>query len=154
MADTPSPMCSVCSIRGVTTGLHYGAVTCYACRAFFRRCPDRKRTPRCKYQSMCPVNESEKQCVGCRLKKCFRWGRLWSILESLRLDPVPEYWLACSSLSWLIICCHIQFALHTFKPQYFHKPHILLILWVYGSQQFCVSHTVCSFPLQLLHNTF
>ena len=70
--ETPPKMCLVCGEKDVPTGLHYGAVTCYACRAFFRRCPDRKRTPRCKFQSDCSVSKNDKQCVECRLQKCLR----------------------------------------------------------------------------------
>ena len=77
--DTSSPLsrvCSVCETTGVATGRHYGGVTCYSCRAFFRRVPDRKRPPRCKYQAKCPVTqeETEKQCGGCRFQKCIRQG--------------------------------------------------------------------------------
>ena len=71
--DTP---CSVCGST-TKTGLHYGAVTCYPCRAFFRRLPERKRTPRCKKAGQCPVDAaatSNKLCGGCRFNKCLREG--------------------------------------------------------------------------------
>jgi len=67
--------CSVCSVRDLATGKHYGAVTCYSCRAFFRRVPERKRHPRCKLQSSCSVrHDADKPCGGCRFEKCFSVG--------------------------------------------------------------------------------
>ena len=30
-------ICNVCNLTSEKTGKHYGAITCYACRAFFRR---------------------------------------------------------------------------------------------------------------------
>ena len=32
-----SNRCMVCDIEPTKTGRHYGAITCYPCRAFFRR---------------------------------------------------------------------------------------------------------------------
>ena len=32
-----SNRCMVCDIEATKTGRHYGAITCYPCRAFFRR---------------------------------------------------------------------------------------------------------------------
>merc|ERR1712013_380484 len=74
MIETPSKTCLVCGEKDAPTGMHYGAVTCYACRAFFRRSPDRKRTTRCKFQSDCSVSKNDKQCVECRLQKCLSVG--------------------------------------------------------------------------------
>ena len=68
-------VCSVCSVKGMPTGYHFGAFTCYACRAFFRRVPERKRPPLCKYQSNCQVDFSTKKlCSGCRFRKCLRYN--------------------------------------------------------------------------------
>ena len=71
--DTLFPECSVCSVQGVATGKHYVAVTCYSCRAFFRRIPEQKQSPRCKFHFACPVSDGEKrQCDGCRFQKCIK----------------------------------------------------------------------------------
>jgi len=67
--------CSVCHIKDFKTGKHYGAITCYSCRAFFRRAQERKRPPKCKFNSACPVDQSvKKQCPRCRYQKCLGVG--------------------------------------------------------------------------------
>jgi hypothetical protein len=81
--------CAVCGTRTRTTGLHYGAVTCYPCRAFFRsttrslareltsgrrRVPERRRPPLCKRGGSCRVDPTvTKHCPGCRFQKCLRF---------------------------------------------------------------------------------
>ena len=74
-------------------GLHYGAVTCYSCRAFFRRAQDRKRKMICKQSGACNIEQSRqsssldvskpslvcregKHCPKCRLDKCLAVGML------------------------------------------------------------------------------
>jgi len=66
-----------CLVCGATspTGLHYGAITCYPCRAFFRRIPERKRPPICKRRGRCLVTSTvTKHCPGCRFQVCLRAG--------------------------------------------------------------------------------
>jgi len=68
----------VCGTREARVGRHYGAVTCYSCRAFFRRAQDRKRNPRCKQSEACNIDYSrdEKHCSKCRYDKCLAMGML------------------------------------------------------------------------------
>ena len=67
--------CSVCLIKNVKVGKHYGAVTCYSCRAFFRRSQDRKRPLRCKLSNSCEVGpDIGKSCPKCRYEKCLGVG--------------------------------------------------------------------------------
>ena len=71
----PVLILSLMQAINVPTGEHYGrgAVTCYACRAFFRRVPTRKRPPRCKRSSRCQLDQTVKIfCGGCRYQKCLR----------------------------------------------------------------------------------
>ena len=74
MEDNESDLeCSICNLKSCKTGNHYGAVTCYPCRSFFRRTPERKRAPRCKFDGSCLVDHSVKvHCPGCRYNKCLR----------------------------------------------------------------------------------
>ena len=99
-------------------GFHFGAVTCYPCRAFFRspfffgkstcleyftinptannpsrRVPERKTGATCTNFGKCILNPSAlKHCPGCRFQKCLRWKRIrHSTLTQLFL-PV-HYWL-------------------------------------------------------------
>ena len=67
--------CSVCLIKNVKVGKHYGAITCYSCRAFFRRSQDRKRPLRCKLSNSCEIGpDIGKSCPKCRYEKCLQVG--------------------------------------------------------------------------------
>eukprot|EP00092_Neocalanus_flemingeri_P027141 GFUD01029433.1.p1 GENE.GFUD01029433.1~~GFUD01029433.1.p1 ORF type:complete len:660 (+),score=109.72 GFUD01029433.1:54-1982(+) len=72
--DISGSECSICRLTE-KLGKHYGAITCYSCRAFFRRAQDRKRAPRCKFEDKCAVDQSvKKQCPKCRYQKCISAG--------------------------------------------------------------------------------
>ena len=67
--------CLVCHLNTIKIGKHYGALTCYPCRAFFRRAQSRKRDLRCKKQGDCKLNgDVKKFCASCRYNKCIQVG--------------------------------------------------------------------------------
>ena len=51
--EATANMCSICGIATEKTGRHYGAISCYPCRAFFRRA---------QVQSTVCKHETVKQC--------------------------------------------------------------------------------------------
>ena len=67
------PPCVICS--GKASGLHYGAITCEACKGFFRRYLQKKTKFKCTNGRKCEIVSSKKGiCSGCRLKKCLDLG--------------------------------------------------------------------------------
>ncbi|KAK0400171.1 hypothetical protein QR680_003386 [Steinernema hermaphroditum] len=65
--------CRVCG--GVANGYHFGAMSCAACNAFFRRSIAEKRKYICRKDGDCEVNPNARCfCRACRLKKCFMVG--------------------------------------------------------------------------------
>eukprot|EP00092_Neocalanus_flemingeri_P003613 GFUD01003877.1.p1 GENE.GFUD01003877.1~~GFUD01003877.1.p1 ORF type:complete len:682 (+),score=79.52 GFUD01003877.1:382-2427(+) len=74
MADGDS-MCAVCEQRLEKARFHYGGISCYSCRAFFRRNTQRDELPLCKGESRCAITAAvRKQCAACRYDKCLRIG--------------------------------------------------------------------------------
>lgn len=76
-----SKACQVCGEEiAKFKGLHYGGLTCYSCRAFFRRChsADRRQPfvpPDCKNGGGCAVSvKSRRKCAKCRYDLCRRAG--------------------------------------------------------------------------------
>uniref|UniRef100_A0A1I8JMT0 Nuclear receptor domain-containing protein n=1 Tax=Macrostomum lignano TaxID=282301 RepID=A0A1I8JMT0_9PLAT len=99
-------LCAVCGLTA--TGVHYGAATCNACKAFFKRTVHSCLTYLCasstdgqvpavsavparppiqdpKQQSpLCPVNNaSRKQCPACRWRRCLMSGMQPGMLRTL-----------------------------------------------------------------------
>ena len=74
MSDTEGEVaCAVCEQRLGKARCHYGGVSCYSCRAFFRRNTQRQELPVCKADKECPITASvRKQCAACRYQKCLR----------------------------------------------------------------------------------
>merc|ERR1719483_103181 len=67
-----SSQCSVCS--SPSSHLHYGAVSCYSCRAFFRR-GIRKSYCCVDGSGDCRIDwTSRRSCQWCRFDKCLRVG--------------------------------------------------------------------------------
>ena len=76
------PECLVCLQATPKTRVHYGGVSCYSCRAFFRRNTRSGKTKKCKIDQDCAVSYMEhKQCTPCRYQKCLRseLGIIWYI---------------------------------------------------------------------------
>jgi len=67
--------CAVCHQPIPKGRVHYGGVSCYSCRAFFRRNTQRDELPVCKVESRCRITFLDrKQCSSCRYTKCIRIG--------------------------------------------------------------------------------
>jgi len=73
--DTSSPSCSVCHIAMVKEMVHYGAKSCFSCRAFFRRNSLRNKLDNCIKEGSCLISYIDrKSCASCRYEKCVRAG--------------------------------------------------------------------------------
>jgi len=67
--------CAVCHQHTPKTRVHYGGVSCYSCRAFFRRNTQREEVPPCKERGECDITYTDRKlCTACRYKKCLRVG--------------------------------------------------------------------------------
>merc|ERR1711892_947954 len=74
--------CAVCHQPIPKGRVHYGGVSCYSCRAFFRRNTQREELPICKGEGQCRITYMDrKQCSSCRYTKCIRIG----------MRPEPRY---------------------------------------------------------------
>ena len=68
--------CQVCNAPAAKH-VHYGAITCFSCRAFFRRSiqMDMSQAYSCRGQHNCPINpNTRKGCQKCRYDKCIKIG--------------------------------------------------------------------------------
>ena len=67
-------VCAVCG-DGASEHLHYGAICCFSCRAFFRRYADREKCVCVRGDSNCVIDTNRRNdCMHCRLKKCYGIG--------------------------------------------------------------------------------
>lgn len=66
--------CQVCGDKA-NDHIHYGAIACYSCRAFFRRGVGASDQYQCTYGQKCKITlKSRKQCQYCRFHKCLEIG--------------------------------------------------------------------------------
>ncbi|TMS38740.1 hypothetical protein L596_005395 [Steinernema carpocapsae] len=73
MATPEQQICLICG--GIANGYHFGAMSCAACNAFFRRSIAEKRKYICRKDGICEINPNARCfCRACRLKKCFVVG--------------------------------------------------------------------------------
>eukprot|EP00091_Calanus_sinicus_P018813 TRINITY_DN4422_c0_g1_i3.p1 TRINITY_DN4422_c0_g1~~TRINITY_DN4422_c0_g1_i3.p1 ORF type:complete len:118 (-),score=16.54 TRINITY_DN4422_c0_g1_i3:13-366(-) len=73
---SPTNKCKIC-LEPAARHVHYGAMTCFSCRAFFRRSLQSNTSAkyRCMRQSMCEMNiKTRKNCQYCRYMKCLAVG--------------------------------------------------------------------------------
>ncbi|PIC27714.1 hypothetical protein B9Z55_019886 [Caenorhabditis nigoni] len=84
----PDKACLVC--KKTSNGMHFGALTCRACAAFFRRATVLKLQYKCKQgNSQCNIDGRGRYvCRQCRLKKCKAIGMNE---EKVQLDYDPTY---------------------------------------------------------------
>ncbi|KAK3753907.1 hypothetical protein RRG08_006291 [Elysia crispata] len=66
--------CKVC--QGPSTGVHYGVLSCDACKGFFgRQLKSKGRHVVCPYNKNCGIKRSKKHvCAPCRYRKCLDVG--------------------------------------------------------------------------------
>ncbi|CAI2347057.1 unnamed protein product [Caenorhabditis sp. 36 PRJEB53466] len=68
-----SDTCRVCGDGNAKT--HYGVVTCFGCKGFFRRTLKRPSEYSCRHNGNCVVDRHERNsCRYCRFKKCIEVG--------------------------------------------------------------------------------
>ena len=59
----------------VPAGYNFNAITCEACKAFFRRNALRTKDFKCPFDGNCKIDlVTRRFCQKCRLKKCFDIG--------------------------------------------------------------------------------
>ena len=51
--------CHCCGVKTSKARLHYGGITCYPCRSFFRRATVSKKKKKCKKDGRCQVDISQ-----------------------------------------------------------------------------------------------
>jgi len=65
--------CLIC--EGPANGIHFKALSCAACNAFFRRSVAENRKYICREEGNCNINYKQRcLCRACRLKKCLKVG--------------------------------------------------------------------------------
>lgn len=85
---SPTDKCKVCT-EPAAKHVHYGAMTCFSCRAFFRRSIQNKTaaTYVCRRSRNCEINlRTRKNCQFCRYAKCISAGMKpsWVLSEEER----------------------------------------------------------------------
>jgi len=85
---SPTEKCKICHEQAAKH-IHYGAMTCFSCRAFFRRSIQNKTAAAyaCRRNKMCEINlKTRKNCQFCRYQKCLKVGMkpTWVLSEEER----------------------------------------------------------------------
>eukprot|EP00090_Calanus_glacialis_P025704 TRINITY_DN4030_c0_g1_i1.p1 TRINITY_DN4030_c0_g1~~TRINITY_DN4030_c0_g1_i1.p1 ORF type:complete len:800 (+),score=137.49 TRINITY_DN4030_c0_g1_i1:357-2756(+) len=85
---SPTDKCKVCN-EPAAKHVHYGAMTCFSCRAFFRRSIQNKTaaTYVCRRSKNCEINlKTRKNCQFCRYMRCIAVGMkpTWVLSEEER----------------------------------------------------------------------
>uniref|UniRef100_A0A7E4V6D5 Nuclear receptor domain-containing protein n=1 Tax=Panagrellus redivivus TaxID=6233 RepID=A0A7E4V6D5_PANRE len=84
-SDDNSQICAICSAPA--DGLHYNAISCRSCNAFFRRAVTFKQTYTCRKDGNCDVNQHVRcACRACRFNKCILAGMSPAAVQPRR-DP-------------------------------------------------------------------
>ncbi|XP_067667907.1 ecdysone-inducible protein E75-like [Haliotis asinina] len=83
--------CQVCEMKA--TGIHYGVITCQACKIFYHRNYGTGRMPTCAKNDACDITGSARSiCRACRIRKCQSVGmsRASSVRHGVRAKrPSP-----------------------------------------------------------------
>ena len=64
--------CAVCGDKATKLRYsHYGAVSCFSCRTFFRRSVEKGQVFTCQWSSKCKIDRvTRRKCTACRFAKC------------------------------------------------------------------------------------
>ena len=87
--------CAVCGDKAAKLRYsHYGAVSCFSCRAFFRRAIEKSLLVNCQRSSNCQINKiTRRKCAACRFAKCKAVGMKHSTVTQLEANvgiPLKE----------------------------------------------------------------
>ncbi|CAD6187277.1 unnamed protein product [Caenorhabditis auriculariae] len=83
--DYSGQICTICG--SAADGLHYGAISCRSCNAFFRRTVVEKSKYQCKGNGNCTIDmELRCACRSCRFRKCLEAGMKTTAVQPRR-DP-------------------------------------------------------------------
>ncbi|TKR82369.1 hypothetical protein L596_016106 [Steinernema carpocapsae] len=83
--DYAGQLCAICHAEA--DGLHYGAISCRSCNAFFRRAVTFNQVYFCRKSNDCDVTEDVRcSCRACRFNKCLKAGMSISAVQPRR-DP-------------------------------------------------------------------
>uniref|UniRef100_A0A915EE95 Uncharacterized protein n=1 Tax=Ditylenchus dipsaci TaxID=166011 RepID=A0A915EE95_9BILA len=82
--DYSSENCSICFAKA--DGLHYGAISCRSCNAFFRRAVTFKQKFACRKGGNCDLKSVRCACRACRFGKCLQAGMSPEAVQPKR-DP-------------------------------------------------------------------
>jgi hypothetical protein len=70
-------ICQVCGDDSPGIRKHYGAISCEACKCFFRRSVQMSKRYTCNYNGKCPIGQDKRirhWCQKCRFQKCLEVG--------------------------------------------------------------------------------
>lgn len=82
--DYSNELCAICQSKA--DGLHYGAVSCRSCNAFFRRAVTFKQKFVCRKGGHCDLRSVRCACRACRYTSCLRAGMKPEAVQPKR-DP-------------------------------------------------------------------
>ncbi len=95
-------ICLVCGIfhqdgkKDPKVHIHYGALSCMGCKAFFRRCVREKSTHTCKGTGNCEVGGKQRiKCKKCRYEKCLTIGMDPSLVLTDEADRLKFSRMSC-----------------------------------------------------------
>uniref|UniRef100_A0A0N4ZFS0 Nuclear receptor n=1 Tax=Parastrongyloides trichosuri TaxID=131310 RepID=A0A0N4ZFS0_PARTI len=111
--------CQICG--GTATGYHFGAQSCAACTAFFRRAIVHKRVFKCRFNGNCNVTIFVRNsCRACRMNKCLSCGMDPAAVQPHH-DPIGRVHMKSQQIS--VITTTPQYAEMSEIHNYKYIPH-------------------------------
>ncbi|XP_055341755.1 ecdysone-induced protein 78C-like isoform X2 [Paramacrobiotus metropolitanus] len=82
----PPVKCKICG--GTSSGVHYGVVSCEGCKAFYKRCVEKKLSYQCYFGGKCSISARRGRCKSCRFKKCVEMGMSF---QAVKMGRIPKH---------------------------------------------------------------